>query len=131
MKFPDGERQDKWIRDYIAPILIKGDIGEVISNYRKNKRESFERKMEDAGVYASLQKLEREGTSWEKVHNPLVAAVTASQAHLRNGQYKIDFEQMPSMIGSLFGEDISFLRNLNYNMKLTYPHNVHIPILKI
>lgn len=75
MKFPTPERQEKWINDYVAPILLEGNIGAVVQNYRKNKRDYFVQQMEEAGVYESLRKLEGEGTSWDKVFGEMKRGV--------------------------------------------------------
>lgn len=67
MELPSTKRQNKWIQDYVAPILLDFDINLVIYNYKRNKREALNQKMEEAGVYDSLRSLKDYGTSWDSI----------------------------------------------------------------
>lgn len=92
MKFPTGSRQNKWINDYVAPIMISGDFEKAIKNYKENKRFSLREDMRKAGVYDSLKKLEEEGTSWDKVYNPMVETVMKDfNQHQIGFAYGVDF----------------------------------------
>jgi len=37
MKSLTYEKQNQWIEDYLAPIFIDLNIGQVVNNYRRNK----------------------------------------------------------------------------------------------
>lgn len=36
---PSYERQNQWLRDYVYPIICDFDIGKVVANYQKNRKE--------------------------------------------------------------------------------------------
>ncbi|VVB81586.1 Uncharacterised protein [uncultured archaeon] len=71
---PTYERQNKWIKDYLQP-LVEGRLGDFAKNYRENRRDALRADMQKAGVFDSLQKLEREGPECDKPFREFADAV--------------------------------------------------------
>ncbi len=67
MQLPTYEAQNRWIGDYVYPIVDGFNIAEVVRNYGHRKRNALRRDMEEAGVFESLEKLETQGNSWDGI----------------------------------------------------------------
>ena len=71
MKFPSYEEQNKFLDRYVRPLFSVGGIGEIITNYKRDKSEKLRcdtvREMARKGVYKSLRHLETKGTSWDEI----------------------------------------------------------------
>ena len=108
MKFPSYERQNQWISDYIAPIMIDLDIGKVVQNYKRNRLEALGNEMANAGVFESLERLENEGTSWDKIMFQMKEGIESAK---RAKMYKqIDF----STLRGLFSRKREYSKNIYY-----------------
>ena len=96
---PTRQAQDRWIMDYVKPIL-EWEPQRIPENYRRRKREAREdlrNDMLEAGVFDSLDRLETDGTSWERVEKDLATRIEyhksleefeATQKSI--GQYVVD-----------------------------------------
>lgn len=87
MELPSYERQNKWLQDYFLPALFL-DIGTIAQNYRSNKRESLREKMSKAGVFASLERLESSGTSFEQVMDDMREKIECAERAKRWKDFK-------------------------------------------
>ena len=110
MKFPSYERQNQWISDYVAPIINNFDIGKVVQNYKRNKREALRNEMTKAGVFESLKRLEKEGTSWDKIMSQMREGIES--AKYAKMYELIDF----SALGDLFPRERDHSIDVLYNL---------------
>jgi len=89
----DGNKQNQWVSDYVAPIMINGDVEKATDNFKYNRRLDLRNKMRETGVFESLENLE-EGTSWDKVQKDLVEKTSAGyKVHQINFGIGIDVKK--------------------------------------
>lgn len=83
-KMTRGDIQNRFRSQFIAPIMINLDFKTVynnIVNYKALKRKNIREDMGLVGVFDSLEKLEYQGTSYEKIQKDLTDKTTELQSH--------------------------------------------------
>lgn len=121
MKIPSYDRQNKWIGRYVS-LIESLDIKGLLQSYKTLKREDLRDDMEEAGVFDSLNRLETEGTSFDKVMAAMqkgiadaAAAVELQKAYAENAKYRRLFRELDKKDGFFreFNAEIGFLKKID------------------
>jgi len=113
MKLPNYEQQNKFIRDYVLPLL-QGNLKGIAHNYKRNQREALRNDMQEAGVFDSLRRMDKRGTLEEQVFGEM-------RSNIAKAERAREYESMANEIYTLVRKDPHYvsMTSLLLSPKLT------------
>ncbi len=97
MKLPNYERQNKFIKDYVLPLL-QGNLKGIAHTYKRNQREALRNDMQEAGVFESLKRMDTRGTLEEHVFDEM-------RSNISKAAKEREYQKMADEVYTLLQKD--------------------------